>query len=426
MPFPLRAGCAIIHRMDERALLQFYYETPKFTHTPGLGVMTELMRRLGDPQKRLSCVHLAGTNGKGSTAAMTASILRAAGYKTGLYISPDLNGLRERIQVNGVNITLYALRALTERVRAACEGLPAPSFFERITAAAFLYFAGQGCDAVVLETGLGGRCDATNIIEKPLVSVITPIGRDHTAVLGDTLAAIAGEKAGIIKSGRPAVCAPQEPEALDVIRSAAETRRSPLRLIDITKIHILSRSPSGQVFSYEDWTDIALPLLGDHQTANAACAIETARVLGVGEAAIRAGLQNAAWPCRFEVFGGEPPVVLDGAHNAHGAASLAAGLRAYFPGQKFTMLMGVMADKDVSDILALVEPLAARFICLAPDYDRALPPEALADMIRTVPAEIAASPEDALALARRRGDPVCAFGSLYYIGHIRNLLVKEN
>ena len=389
--FPSAAGCVIIRRMNDTAFLDFYYDTPKFTHAPGLALMAELMRRLRSPGE-----------------------------------FPHEIGIRERIQADGVYITQEELAAVTERVRAACEGLPALSFFEKITAAAFVYFAERGCNAVVLETGLGGRCDATNILPKSIVSVITPIGFDHTAVLGDTLAAIAGEKAGIIKPGCPVVSAPQEAAARAVILETCETQKSPLQLVDITKISIHSRTPFGQVFSYGDMRDIALPLLGDHQTVNAACAIEAARALGIGEAAIRDGLKRAVWPCRFEYFGGTPPIVLDGAHNAHGAASLAAGLRAYFPGRRFTMVMGVMADKDIVDILALIEPLAARFICLAPDYDRALPPEALAGMIRSVPAETAASPAEALAKAKARGDPICAFGSLYYIGELRNLLTKEN
>ena len=278
--------------MDEKKFLSFYSDTPKFTHEPGLSVMRELMRRLGDPQERLKCVHIAGTNGKGSTAAMTAAILRAAGRKTGLYTSPDLTGIWERIQVDGVYITINQLQALTAKVQAACEGLPEPSFFEKITAAAFLHFAETGCDTVVLETGLGGRCDATNIIQSPLCSVITPIGRDHTAVLGDTLRAIAAEKAGIIKPGRPVVSAPQEAEALEVIRQISEERKSPLHLVDIKNISIHSRSSAGQVFSCGEMDDLRLPLLGDHQTVNAACAIETAKIFDVGENVIREGLAS--------------------------------------------------------------------------------------------------------------------------------------
>ena len=409
--------------MKYTSLLKFYTATPKFTHAPGLAVMGELMARLGHPQRRLKCVHIAGTNGKGSCAAMAESVLRAAGWRTGLFTSPDLCGIEERIRVNGVNITPKDFARITVRVRRACRGLAEPSYFEKLTAAALLYFAEQGCERVVLEAGLGGRLDATNILETPLCSVIMPIGLDHTAVLGSSLSAIAGEKAGIIKPGCPVVCAPQPPEALAVIIRAAEERKAPLHLVDIKFIHPLSRSPAGQVFSYGAMENISLSLLGAHQLENAAAVIELARLLGVDEAAILAGLQAARWPCRFEYIPGAPPFVLDGAHNPHGAAALAAGLREYFPGARFTMVMGVMADKDYAHILPLVTPLAARFICLTPDSPRALPAAALAARIEAVPAETAAGPGEAIAQARSYGDPVCAFGSLYYIGALRALLL---
>ena len=412
--------------MDELSFLRFYTDTSKYTHAPGLSVMRALMRRLGDPQERLSCVHIAGTNGKGSTAAMTAAILRAAGMKTGLYTSPDLTGIWERIQIDGVYITLHRFEAVTRRLQAACEGLPEPSYFEKLTAAAFLYFAEEGCQTVVLEAGLGGRLDATNIIKKPLVSVITPIGYDHTDVLGDTLAAIAEEKAGILKPDRPVVSAPQGKTAETVIRSAAKQLLCPLHEVNINQIHIQSRSIAGQVFSYGKTADISLRLLGDHQTVNAACAIEAAKTLSISESAIRMGLQSAAWPCRFECFDASPPIVLDGAHNPHGAKSLAKGLRTYFPGQRFTFIMGVMADKDISGILAVTEPLAARFICYGPDYSRALTASKLAERIRAVPAETAASLEEALSKAKGYHEMICAFGSLYYIGELRRLIVKEH
>lgn len=412
--------------MEKLDFLRFYTDTPKFTHEPGLSVMKTLMDRLGNPQDALRCVHIAGTDGKGSTAAMTASVLRAAGWKTGLYTSPDLTGIWERIQIDGVYITQNKLEAVTRRVMAACEGLPEPSYFEKLTAAAFLHFAEAGCGAVVLETGLGGRLDATNIIKKPLASVVTPIGYDHTGVLGGSLSAIAAEKAGIIKNGCPVVSAPQEPEAAAVIRSAAAERRSPLHEVNINNIQIQSRSVLGQVFSYGSMGNIFLRLLGGHQTVNAACAIEAAELLGMGEDAIRKGLESAVWPCRFEYFDGTPPMILDGAHNPHGAAALAAGLRDYFPGRKFTFLLGVMADKDVSGILAMTEPLAERFICYAPDYDRALTADDLRGMIRSVPAVTAVSLEEALTLAKGYNETICAFGSLYYIGELRGLITKEN
>ena len=404
--------------------LQFYTNTPKYTHAPGLEVMTELMARLGNPQDTLRCVHIAGTNGKGSCAAMTASILRAAGYRVGLYTSPDLTGPWERIVANEVNITLSDFAAVTQEVEAACAGLDEPSYFEKMTAAAFLYFARRPCDYVVLETGLGGRLDATNVVKNPVCSVIMPIGLDHTAQLGNTLGAIASEKAGIVKPGCPVVCAVQAPEAEAVIRARCIDMAAPLRLVDITKFSPLSFSPAGQRFSYGDMEDVELFLLGPYQGLNACAAMEAARVLGVGETAIRAGLKSARWPCRFEYIPDQPPFVLDGAHNAHGAAVLAAGLRQYFPGQKFTMLMGVMADKDWQGILSHMEPLAARFICLAPEGPRALPAAELAAAV-SVPAEAAANLEEALALCRGYNEPVCAFGSLYYIGHLRTLLLDK-
>lgn len=412
--------------MDRLSFLDFYTATPKYTHAPGLDVIKALMARLGVPQRRLRCVHIAGTNGKGSCAAMTASVLQAAGYRTGLFTSPDLVTMTERIRINGVNITMSDFADITARVKAACRGLEEPSYFEKITAAALLYFAEQGCDYVVLETGLGGRLDATNIIESPVCSVIMPIGFDHTGVLGDSLPAIAGEKAGILKPGCPAICAPQEKDALQVLQQAAAEKNVPFLVIDITKIIPGSHSPAGQVFSYGDMERIELSLLGRHQVQNACAVIETARILGIDKGAIRAGLKAAQWPCRFEFFPGTPSFLLDGAHNAHGAAALAAGLREYFPGQKFTMVMGVMADKDYTDILALMEPLAERFITLAPDSPRAMPPAELGAMVRTVPAAAADSIGEAVAMARAYGDPVCAFGSLYYIGTVRALLTEKS
>ena len=402
--------------------LQFYTDTPKFTHAPGLAVMRALCARLCDPQRGLSCVHIAGTNGKGSCAAMVCAMLRAAGYRTGLYTSPDLTGPWERIKVDGVDITLDAFAAVTARVQAACRGLDEPSYFEKMTAAAFLYFAEAHCDIVVLETGLGGRLDATNVIEKPAVSVIMPIGLDHTAVLGGTLSAIAREKAGIVKPGCPVVCAPQPPQALAVLEDRCREAGAALHLVDIKNIHPLSHGLDGQRFSYGDMEDISLPLLGVHQTENACAAIEAARTLGLREADMRAGLAAVQWPCRFEYLPGRPAFILDGAHNPHGAASLAAGLRAYLPGQRCTMLMGVMADKDWPAILDIMRPLAARFVCIAPEGPRALPAAELAEAVRTVPAQTADSLAQAAALCRGYEEPVCAFGSLYYIGHLRALL----
>ncbi len=412
--------------MDD-AFLQFYTATPKFTHAPGLEVMDALCARLGDPQRELRCVHIAGTNGKGSCAAMVCAMLRAAGYRTGLYTSPDLTGPWERIKVDGVDITLPELRAVTQRVKAACAGLEEPSYFEKLTAAAFLYFAERRCDYVVLETGLGGRLDATNVIKRPAVSVIMPIGLDHTAVLGDTLTAIAGEKAGIVKPGCPVVCAVQPPAAEAVIRARCADAGAPLRVVDINKVHPLSHSLAGQRFDYGDMEDLSLALLGRHQAENACAAVEAGRTLGLSEADIRAGLAAAHWPCRFEYVPGAPPFLLDGAHNGHGAAALAAGLAEYFPRTRFTMVMGVMKDKSWEEMLDILSPLAVRAVCLAPEGPRALPAAELAAAFtaRGVPAEPAGGLDRVLALCRAHDEPVCACGSLYYIGYLRRMLKGE-
>ncbi|MCD8321562.1 MAG: bifunctional folylpolyglutamate synthase/dihydrofolate synthase [Oscillospiraceae bacterium] len=411
--------------MKKEEIITYYTDTPKDTHEPGLSVMRTLMARLGNPQASLRCVHIAGTNGKGSCAAMLSAVLRAAGHRTGLFTSPDLNGLWERIQIDGESIPLSALEAVTRQVRRAAAGLPEPSFFEKLTAAAFLYFQQERCDYVVLETGLGGRLDATNIIRSPACAVIMPIGFDHMDRLGPDIAAIAGEKAGIIKPGCPVVCAGQPPEAEAVIRAVSQERGAPLYMTREDRLTVLSESPAGQVISYDGLENIVLSLAGAYQSRNACAVIETARVLNVEEKALRAGLGAAKWPCRFEYFPGHPPFLLDGAHNPHGAAALAQGLARYFPGERFTFLLGAMGDKDCQGIVDALEPLAARFICLAPDSPRAMPPADLAALVRAAPTRCATSLEEATALARQHQEPVCACGSLYYVGALRKKLMEE-
>ena len=410
--------------MQYEDAVEYYASHGKFSHAPGLETMCGLCRLLGDPQDALRFVHIAGTNGKGSCAALTASILRASGRRTGLYTSPDLTDIRERINIDGVDITSFDFTRLTECVAQAASGMQAPSFFELLTALGFLYFAQERCGCVALECGLGGRYDATNVIKTPDCAVIMPIGMDHTAVLGDTLAAIAAEKAGIIKPGGTVVSAPQEPEALRVIERACAERNASLHMVDINNLCPVSASLDGQVFSYKDLKNLHIGLLGAHQMRNACAAVEAAQALGIGEDAVRAGLAGARWPCRFELLRREPPFVIDGAHNPHGAAALAAALAQVFPGQKFVFLMGVMADKDYGAILRRMEPLAERFICCAPDSPRALPARALAEQVRYVPAETADSLEDAVAKCLGTGLPVCAFGSLYYVGYVRKMLLS--
>lgn len=405
--------------MTYEQAVEFYENAGKFRRKPSLDRMKALCRALGDPQDGLRFVHIAGTNGKGSCAAMLASICRRAGKKTGLYTSPHLVDFAERIKVGGVNITHDDVIRLTQHI-ASVSAAAESSFFDLVTALAFLYFAERNCDIVILECGLGGRFDATNIIQNPLVSVIMPIGLDHTAVLGSTLSRLADEKAGILKPSCPAVCSAQESEAMAVIRSRCKAVGAPLQVVDINQIKSISDSPYGQSFRYRGLS-LRLPLLGAHQRENAAAAVETARLLGIGDEAIQAGLAAARWPCRFEIAEKTPPLILDGAHNPHGAAALATALQHYFPNRKFCFILGVMQDKDAGGILAQLIPLAAQILCVTAPSARARDAASLASMVSAVPARACDSPEQALALARTSGLPCCICGSFYLVGHMRRM-----
>ena len=389
--------------------------------------MRRLLAALGDPQDKLKFVHIAGTNGKGSTAAMTAAILTRAGYRTGLYTSPALRCFNERMQVGGELIPDGALTRLAGRVTGVLD--PAwgqPSEFALVTAIAFLWFLEQDCDIVVLEVGLGGKYDPTNAIKAPEAAVITPIGLDHVTLLGNTLALIAGEKAGILKPGAPAVLAWQEAESLGVLESACKalglcyTVARPARR--------LSQSLAGQRIQW-DGQEYALALLGDHQLQNAATALDAVKTLqargwSVPEEAVRAGLAQVVWPARLQVLRTAPPVLLDGAHNAHGAAALERSLTALFGAEKLTLVAGILADKDYGDMLGLLAPHAKRLFLVPPPSPRALSaaeaqaaarqyfPDALGfDTVRAgLDAAMAAQAED--------GAPVVCFGSLYMAGEV--------
>ena len=318
---------------------------------PGLARVRELLHRLGDPQDGLQFVHIAGTNGKGSTAAMLASILRAAGYTTGLFTSPYLERFAERMQVNGVPVPDAEFAAVCEALQPCIAAMDdPPTEFELVTAAAMLWFRRRGCDVVVLEVGLGGRLDATNVIAAPACAVITNIGLDHTEILGDTLEQIAREKAGILKPGTRAVSYPQTPEVRAVLHEICAQRGIPLTEADAAAIVPLTDGVDGQTFTYRG-AEYTLPLLGAHQLRNAAVALETvtalrARGWRIPDAAVRAGLAQVRWPARFELLRRAPWFVLDGGHNPQCAQTVADNLARYFPGRRITLLVGVLADTD--------------------------------------------------------------------------------
>lgn len=412
-------------------------ETMAFIHAaswlgsrPGLERMAALMDLLGHPERDVPFIHVAGTNGKGSTAAMLASIFQTAGYRTGLFTSPHLLRYHERIQINGLEISDADLCAAAETVRAAVEQMAdTPTEFERFTAMALVHFSQSRCDVVVLEVGMGGRLDATNIIPAPEAAVIASIGLDHTEYLGHTLAAIAGEKAGIVKPGTRVILAGQPREAEDAVRLACRNCGCPLTVT----VPALRRSGdlSGQTLDYRDRRDLHLGLLGIYQCQNAALALDTIEVLRAGgwtisEEAIRQGLASARWPGRFEVLRRDPLVLADGAHNPQGAAALAQCLNAYLPGRKLTFVMGVMADKDYPAMLDAVAPFAGGFVTVTPDSPRSLPARELAEVIRrrlALPVRDAESIREGLTLALADCGPedaVCAFGSLYQTGEVRS------
>ena len=403
---------------------------------PGLSRMRALLRALGDPQKQLRFVHVAGTNGKGSTCACIASVLQAAGYRVGLNTSPYLLTFHERIRVDGELISDEALGELTEEVRSAAEPMAEhPTEFELITAVAFLHFLRSRCDLVVLEVGLGGEKDASNVIDAPEAAVITAMGLDHVAQLGGTLADIARAKAGILKPGTAAVSYGGCPEADAVIRQACRERGIPLREVDFSRLTVHALSLDGARFDFAPWRDLTLPLAGAYQVRNAATALTSLEVLAdrgwrVPEAAVRRGLAAVRWPGRFEVLRRNPTVLLDGAHNAHGMAAAAESLERLFPGRKLTFVLGILADKDVERMLDRVVPLARRVYTIRPDSPRALPAEALADLLRRRGAEavscgsVGEAMDAAAAFAGPEGT-VCALGSLYAAAAVRRAAAPE-
>lgn len=417
--------------MDIDETMEFIHHTCWRGSKLGLLRITELLERLGNPQKELRFVHMAGTNGKGSTCAMLASVLKEAGYRTGLYTSPFIHRFGERMSTDGEDVSDEELTELAQAVRPHVEAMTdGPTEFELITAMGFLYFLRHRCDIVVLEVGLGGRLDSTNVIGAPEAAVITRIGLDHTEILGDTIEKIAAEKAGIIKPGSPVVSAPQERAALEVIAARCAELGCAFTPVESEKIRPIGHSLAGQSLSYGHWENMKLGLLGDYQLENAATVLETVDALrkkgwNIPDGAVSTGLEHAKWPGRFEVLDRKPLFLIDGAHNPNGAAALAECLKDYLPGQKLTFLMGVMADKDHRGILAALAPFAKRFVTVTPRNKRALPAETLRDEIAAetgIEAVAAGEVERGVRLARElagESGAVCALGSLYMSGDVR-------
>ena len=397
----------------------------------GLARTRELLHAIGDPQKQLKFVHVSGSNGKGSTCAMLDSILRAAGYRTGLYTSPYIQDFCERMQVNGQNISGEDLARITEQVRVSADAMEDhPSQFELVTTIAMQHFLEQRCDLVVLEVGMGGELDSTNVIDCPEAAVITNIGLEHTEYLGDTLEKIASAKGGIIKPGCTAVCYDSVPEVMDTLRQICKERDAEFRIARAEDLNGLSHSLDGQRFAWKE-KEYTLPLLGPHQLRNAGTVLETIAALRekgweIPEAAVHTGLKTVRWPARFEVLWREPLFIVDGGHNPQCAEALCRNLKEYLPGQQFTFLAGILADKDYRQMLDLIAPFAKRFLCVTPDSPRALPAEDLAAEVlqRGTPACACESIEAGVREALKCGEDTVAFGSLYMAGHVRTVFPK--
>lgn len=410
-----------------------------------LDLIRVLLMRLGNPEKKIAAVHITGTNGKGSTSAFLTQMLTEGGYKTGLYTSPAMTRITERIRIGLSEIPEAAFAACAERVRAEAEKMAAagegsPSEFEQVTALAFLYFAEEACDIAVIEAGLGGRLDATNVIPAPLLAIFTPVSFDHMEVLGDTLALIAAEKAGIIKPGTGAVLsAPQEEEVLQVLKGRAAEMGVPFYAAGVpdkdasSSAEPLPDNAPGDVSLHEtvlpDSTLRDVSFAGSYQRGNASLAAAAVRLLAdrfpVSEAAVRRGAETMRWPGRYELMQTDPCVIADGAHNAAGVRTLMESLSGQYPGKRFIFITGVLADKQVDEMLDAAAPYAKMFFTVTPDSVRALPAEALCERLRErgLKAEVC---ESAAAAVRRAldaadvSDVICAFGSFYFIGKVRS------
>ena len=407
-------------------------EVSKYGSVLGLESMRELLRRLGDPQNELKFIHISGTNGKGSVLAYLSTILSGAGYRTGRYISPTLFSYRERIQVDGEYIEKESLACHVTAIAAAAEdmqkaGLPSPTVFEIETALAFLYFKEKRCDIVTLEVGCGGLLDATNVITTTLMEVIASISMDHTDLLGDTLAKIAAQKAGIIKPDTRVGSAQQKSEAAQVIEDTCKEQHCTLQMVDESKISNVHYGAEGQTFSYKTWENVAISLAGSYQIKNAALAlegVEALRKLGyaLSDQQVREGLLHTAWRGRFTTLRRDPTVIIDGAHNPAAALELKESLERYFPGKTLYFVMGMFKDKDYAQVIDLTAPLARHIITVeTPGNPRAMPARELAEAVGKVNPSVewadsvAHGVEKALAMAGKE-DAVIVFGSLSFLG----------
>ena len=428
--------------MNYNEAMSYIQDTAKFGSNLGTERTEKILEILGNPHKDLKCIHIAGTNGKGSTTAMITNILIEAGYKVGMYTSPYIEEFEERIQINGQNIPKEDLARIVTKVSEAVDkvinlGYDHPTEFEIITCVMFLYYFEQHVDFAVVEVGLGGRIDSTNVIT-PLVSVIASISYDHMNILGNTLGEIAFEKAGIIKNNVPVVVYPQKQEAYDVIKKVCTERKSPAKFIDKDCILDVNNNLFNQryqqfkVKTSKDIYEVELSLLGVHQLLNSALAINTIEALidvgvKIDKQSILKGLKNVRWPGRLEIMHKNPLVVLDGAHNIDGITQLKHSVEKYFKYNKLVLIMGILADKQVEDMIKTITPMASNIVAVTPHNYRAEDCSKLAEIIKKYNPnceniqDYKEAYDKAISYCNE-DDMILICGSLYMIGDMRKVV----
>ena len=431
--------------MNYKEAVSYLNSFSRFGSRPGLTTIQYLLYLMGNPERRLRVIHIAGTNGKGSTSSMLAKGLANIGYKVGLYTSPHLFSIRERIKINGIDITEEEFTALVEEVIPYVErvsrknGCFHPTFFETLTAMAFWYFAEKKVDISIVETGMGGRFDATNVTY-PLISLITHIARDHTNFLGWEIEKIAEEKCGIIKGGIPVVSGIQSENVKKVIENFSSYKGSPFYILN-NKVSHISLTENGTDFVYKDEEginyNVSIPLIGYHQAENAALSIYASEVLkkhwdyDFSISQFIKGLRGVKWPGRFQIASKRPYIILDGAHNLDGTKRLVETLKSLFPNKKITIISGILKDKEYKEMAKLLAPLAKKIIVTTPESERALSPSVLKEVFSLytdVPIEVILNPIEALKYAKKDLSPhdiLLVTGSLYLIGKVGSLLLKN-
>lgn len=407
--------------MNYTEAIKYIHSVSNFFCKPGLERIKLLCEKLNNPQNKLRFIHVAGTNGKGSFCAMLGSVLTRAGYKTGLYTSPYILNFNERIQIDGQQIPDSQLAQITQKVKSVAEQMDdKPTEFEVITAIAFEYFAMQNCDIVVLECGMGGRFDATNIISSPILTVITSISLDHTSFLGNTLKEIAYEKAGIIKKGVDCLLCNKKDEYFDIIKNQCDLNSAQLHIVDKSSLKPTLFSLEKTVFDFDRLKSVEISLLGRYQPENAANVISALNILNskgfpVSEKAIKEGLKSTKWPARFEVVNQNPLIIFDGSHNEEGVTAAVESVKEYIGNTKINIITGVMKDKDYHFIAQKIGEIAKTVCCVTPDNPRALESRDYTKVFSQINIDAIAcdSIPSALDHIFRLNTPAVILGSLY-------------